>query len=141
MALLRYNHTAQKMVSNGVNIAGLRLILLSSQAIFDPVHTTQAQVTNNEAWVVEGNGWPVGGVLLPSFAITIINTDDAMADFADISKIATGGPIGPAYSGLISDGTIPLFFQDFLSAQIAPVGTPFNIYVNVNGLYRVGDLT
>ncbi len=139
MALQRYNHTVEMIMNGTVNWDEVRLILLTDPAVFDPSHTTQNQVTSNGAWDVDGNGWDVGGVKLPNFHQTLINTDEGMADFDDISRWATGGQIGPTMGCLISDGVYALFFQNFGTTLLAPNGTEMRVYVNVNGLYRIVD--
>jgi hypothetical protein len=138
LALQRYNHTIKLLLEQSVNLGALKLMLLNSSAAFNAAHTALTQVTNAGAYEVSGAGWDAGGeILTPAFSI--INTDGAMMDFSDLSVTAVGGTIGPAYAALIHDGTYPLWFETFPSAQDAGDGTPMNVSFNENGIMRVND--
>jgi len=137
MPMLRYNNTVKNLMDGVINQANLRLVLLSPSAVFDPTDSSMDEATNSGAWEVDGNGWTIGGEPLPNFANYLLGADEGMADFDDITKMAAGGTIGPAAAILITDGVVPLFFQQFGTVLIAEEGTKFFVHVNANGLYRI----
>lgn len=140
----RYNHTLKKIINKEVTYTTLKVMLLNNSAAFDATDTTlagPAGVANaNE---VSGNGWTVGGETLASVAVTIVDTDGAMIDAADLEKTASGASIGPAYAAVIYDDTdasdAPLWYVDFGEAKEADDGTPFKFTINASGLIRVTD--
>jgi len=102
MATLQlYDHTAQRFMS-GANAAEdtYKVMLLNATATFNAAHTTLTSVSNANAYEVYGNGWTQLGETLASVAISLITTNDAMFDAADISKAISGGNLGP-YKALV----------------------------------------
>lgn len=138
MALQRYNHTLQLLLSQQVNLETIKAMLLSNAASFAATDTTVNAVTNTGGYEVSGFGWDAGGELLIPI-ISITDTDGALLDFEDISVMAAGGSIGVAYSVLIFSEDIPLFFETFLEPQTAADGTPMNLNFDPQGLLRVRD--
>lgn len=143
ITISRYNHTAKKVLNSEITLSDLAFMLLGVSAAFNAAHTGIDQVaganTPPRANEVSGNGWTTGGEDLASVAITTVATSGAMIDAADITKTATGGPIGPAYAGVIyekASGDV-LWYVDFDGAQEAGVGTDFKITFHANGIARV----
>lgn len=101
------------------------------------VHTAMS----GGSYEVFGNGWLVGGALLDNGAVSIVTTNDTMLDCDDETVTASGGSIGPAYKGLIYDGTTlaPLWFYDFGGAETAGDATDFKIVPSASGLFRAAD--
>lgn len=143
VTISRYNHTAKLLLNKEIVYTTLKCMLLNATASFTATHTTLAQVTNTGAYEVSGNGWAVGGELLGSVAVTIVDTNDAMLDAADISKTASGGSIGPAPFAVVYDDThasdAPLWFINFDGSKEAGVGTDFKVNWNASGLFRIAD--
>lgn len=143
VSISRYNHTAKKLLNKEVTYTTLKAQLLNATATFTATHTTLTQVNNAGAYQVSGNGWTAGGELLGSVAVTVVDTNDAMLDAADITKTATGGSIGPAYGCVIYDdtdaGDAPLWFINFDGVREAGEGTDFKIVWNASGIYRTAD--
>lgn len=143
VTISRYNHTAKLCLNKEITYSTLKAMLLSADASFTATNTTLNQVSNSGAYQVSGNGWDSGGETLQSVAITVVDTDGAMLDCADLVITATGGDIGPAYRCVIYDDThasdAPLWFIDFDEAKTAGVGTDFRITFNASGLFRVTD--
>lgn len=125
-----YNHTA-KLFSNGdVSLAGLKFMLTDGYTFA----ATETAMTNATAAEVSGNGWDLGGEAIASAAVTTVTTNDAKLDGSDISVTASGGAIGPADGGVITDGTYPLAYVAFGEAKTADEGTPFNVNWNADGI-------
>ena len=141
VTISRYNHTLKKLLNKEVTLTTLKVMLLSSSASFTASHTALTSVNNSGAYQVSGNGWTAGGITLASVAVTVVNTNGAMLDAADVSVTASGGTIGPASAAVIYDDTdasdAPLFYIDFGGAESAGVGTDFKITFNANGIERV----
>lgn len=133
-----YNHTAKLFANGDVTLSTLKLQLLTDSATFDATHTALASVNNAAAYEVDGNGWDTGGETLTGVAVTVITTNDAKLDADDITVTATGGPIGPAYKGVIYDDTdasdAPLFFINFDGAKEAGETTDFKVTWHANGI-------
>lgn len=124
-----YNHTTRLLMAGSVDWANLKVMLLNDTATFVATHTTIDQVSNTAAYEVSGNGWTVGGELLPVVTITTVTTNDAVVDADDVEPIATGGTIGPAWKAAIYDATSGLVLKwvDFGEAWQAGETTPFRI--------------
>jgi hypothetical protein len=131
-----YNHTAQLILNQSVDINNLKAMLLDNNkaALFNATHTTVNQVAGSltgspleRANEVYGYGWDQGGELLAGVTVTTVNTNDALLDATDISVTPSGGDIGPTYAALIYDATNskPLAFNDFGEVKLAGVGTLF----------------
>jgi hypothetical protein len=138
-----YNHTLRLFLTNQVDLATLKVELLSDSATFVSTHATKAQVDNTGAYEVSGNGWAVGGPLLTgavftSIAVSDATVDDCMFDADDVNQTANGDTIGPAYKGLVYNSTTskPLFLIDFGQAQSAGDTTPFKIRWPINGIFN-----
>lgn len=133
-----YNHTAKLFANGEVTLSTLKLMLLTDDATFDATDTALTDVSNAAAYEVDGNGWPTGGELLANVAVTITTTNDAKLDADDITVTATGGPIGPAYKGVLYDDTdasdAPLFFINFDGAKEAGETTDFKVTWHANGI-------
>ena len=131
-----YNHTRKLFANNEVTLANLKLMLVNNYT-FDATETNMSGVASAE--MVWGNGWDSEGEPIPSAAITVVNTNEAMLDATDISVTATGGNIGPASGAIIYEtggAGIPLFYIDFQGSETAGVGTPFNVNWNASGIAR-----
>lgn len=137
MALQRYNHTINQIVSGAVDVTDLKVMLLDNNAVFDPTHTSIDEVSNSGAYEVYGNGWTQGGEPFANAAFSIVDTSNSMFDMDNLAVTATGGNIGPANAALLFVNNIPLFFQAFDAPQEAGDGTPFLININANGLFRM----
>jgi hypothetical protein len=142
----RYNHTAQKLrdLSFTAEAANFYFELVNGTTPFDATHTTKAQVDNSGADEVSGNGWTAGGENLTSVDVTIVNTNDAMIDAADIVVTATGGSIsatdGFIYvdEGGLGSTLTPLWYYDFGETLTATDGNNFTVAFNANGISRGG---
>lgn len=143
VTISRYNHTAKLLLNKEIVYTTLKAMLLNATATFTASHTALTTVTNAGAYEVSGNGWAVGGETFGSVAVTVVDTNDAMLDAVDITKTASVGSIGPAYSCVVYDDThvsdAPLWFIDFGGVKEAGVGTDFKITLNASGLYRTAD--
>lgn len=128
-----YNHTRKLFANGEVNVSNLKVMLRNAATTFNPAHTSVGQLSGAE---VSGNGWAAGGQPINNAAITITGTNQAKLDGDNISVTATGGPIGPASSAVITDGTTLLFFIDFDGPQQAGETTPFNINWHADGIVR-----
>lgn len=134
-----YNHTVKKFANNEINVANLKFMLLdaASGSIFDATQTNCSQLAAHE---VSGSGWTQDGVALTNAAITTVTTNDAKLDADDISVTASGGAIGPAFSGVLKydvgspDVDIPLAFVDFGQSEEAGDTTDFKIVWPANGI-------
>lgn len=136
----RYNHTVKKLLNGEIDLSDLAFMLLDDDAaaLFDATDTNISAVSGNE---VDGNGWTTGGEDLANVAVTVITTNDAKIDADDISITATGGPIGPAESGVIYEKTSGdlLWFYDFGQAETAGEDTDFKVIINANGISFTSD--
>ena len=139
----QYNGTAQHILAKGADGLALKFELLSNSALFNAAHTTRSQVNNTLAYAISGNGWPAGGAALVGLVSTAVTTNDAILDANDISVVAAGGTIGPAYKGVIYDDNDPsdkpLFFFDFEGAKQAENGTNFQVQMSADGLVKLND--
>lgn len=130
-----YNHSVKLFANGEVSLADLKFMLLddNAAALFDATDTDMTGLTGAE---VDGNGWTSGGEVLAGAAVTTVTTNDAKLDADDISVTATGGPIGPAESGVIfdSDSNKPLAFVDFGQAEEAGETTDFKVVWPTGGI-------
>lgn len=133
-----YDHTVKLLANKEVTFTTIKAELLNSTAVaaFDATHTTKNQVDGTGANEVSGNGWTAGGELLASVAVTQVTTNDAKLDADDVSKTATGGPIGPARGALLYDSTSskPLAMIDFGQDEEAGQDTDFKLVWNTSGI-------
>lgn len=142
----RYNHTVKKLLNNEINYSDLFWMLLNNSASFTATHTSIDDVAGADssparANEVFGNGWTEGGELLANCAVTVVNTNDAKIDADDISVLATGGSIGPAYKAALYEKTSgdALLFIDFGQVEEAGEGTDFKVIFNANGIIITSD--
>jgi hypothetical protein len=126
-----YNHTRKLFANGEVTVSNLKVMLVNAYTF----SAAQTNLTNVTAAQVSGNGWPVGGPVVASAAITVEGAN-AKLDGSDISITASGGEIGAATALVVVDATSskPLFHFTFPSSQTAGEGTPFNINWNVAGI-------
>ena len=134
-----YNHTTRLLGS--LDLDNLRCMLLDDTASFVASHTTLTDVAGAmHAKEVSGNGWTTGGEFLANVEWKTVTTNDAILDCDDISVVATGGIIGPAYAAVYYDDThpddAPLVYIDFGEAVDAGEATPFFITISPNGIIR-----
>lgn len=59
-----YDDAVADFADKTVDLANLKLTLLTSSASFDSTDTTLSAATNAGAWELSSGGWPAGGVLL-----------------------------------------------------------------------------
>lgn len=128
-----YNHTAKLFANGEVSLSDLTFMLLDNSGTFDATDTDISDVSTNQ---VSGSGWTAGGEAIANAAVTVTTTNDATLDGDDIEVTATGGPIGPAYYGVIydSDSGNLLFHVNFDGAKQADSGTPFKVVWHSNGI-------
>ena len=73
-----------------------------------------------------------------SVTLSLVTTNDAAFDAADVSWTASGGAIGPARYALIYNDTDtddpPVVYIDLGENKTADAGTPFNITFNASGI-------
>lgn len=134
MTAYAYNQTRRLFAAGQVSFADLKVMLLGAGATFDATHTDIAELSSHE---VSGNGWAAGGETLVNAQVVTTDTNGALLTAEDIEKIATGGPIGPAYDAVIYDedsGSV-LFYQEFGGAREAPLGDPFIYRFNPSGIH------
>lgn len=133
-----YNHTTALIAGQVVNLANIKAMLLDASASFLATDTTIDAVSNLGAKQVSGNGWTIGGETLTSVAAATVTTNDALIDADDISVLATGGNIGPAYAAVLYDATSnkPLKYIDFGQAWTAGETTPFKLRI-LAGLFNI----
>jgi hypothetical protein len=139
-----YNHTRKKLFDLSMvdEASNFYLMLVDGTTAFDATHTTLAAATDSEADEIDGNGWTTGGENLASVAVSIVDTNGAMIDCADVTVTASGGSIAAEYAIIYVDeggaGTTktPLWFYDFGETITANAGTDFEAPINANGLHR-----
>jgi hypothetical protein len=134
VTITKYNHTRKLFANQQIALANIKLMLLTGHT-FSAAHTAIASISGDQ---VSGNGWTAGGITLSGAAVTVVNTNEAMLDAADVGPTATGGDIGPATAAVLYDatGNFPLYYIDFDGTQTAGVGTPFNVVWSANGIDR-----
>jgi hypothetical protein len=135
-----YNHTRKLLWNKEVDFAVLKAMLVGAGYAFGAAETVMSTAAAQQ---VSGNGWTAGGPTLASVAITVVDTNGAMIDAADVSVNASGGSIGPATGVVIYDSTganaaawKPLFYYEFAEAKTATVGQPFNLTFATTGIAR-----
>jgi hypothetical protein len=129
-----YNHARKLIAGQEVDLTNLKVMLLDSSFTFDATDTDMTGITGNE---VSGNGWAAGGEVIGSVAASIVNTNEAKIDGADVVKAASGGSIGPASYYVVYDATNnkPLTCVTFGSPQTATVGNNFSVTFNAAGIF------
>lgn len=135
-----YNHTARLLGS--LDLENLRVMLLDNTAAFVATDTKLVDVAGvANAKEVDGNGWTTGGEFLANVEWKTVTNNDAILDCDDVSVIATGGVIGPAYAAVYYDDThpddAPIAFVNFGEAVDAGDATPFLITISPNGIARI----
>ena len=136
-----YNTTPQGILDQSIHLDSLKLMLLNNTASFNATHTTLNQVAGSgHTKEVAGNGWTVGGEdVTPDYET--YDTNSARIIFDQISVLAAGGDIGPAYAYVIYDDADtddrPLGYCDFGGARTANDGTPFNVDSPSAGMFYI----
>lgn len=140
-----YNHTTLLLLGGGTSIDfdALKIVLLDNTASFVATDTTINTVTNTGSKEVSGNGWSAGGVLITNTTLSTVATSVACLDADDVSVLATGGDIGPAYAAVIYDSTVAngpvLFYIDFDGPKSEADGNSFIIRWSANGIFRLSS--
>lgn len=133
-----YNHTVNRFV-NGLNAStDTYIINLYSVFDFDATDTTKALAEGGATQLSTANGYTQNNKALASVTLSLVTTNDAAFDAADVSWTASGGAIGPARYALIYNDTDtdkpPVVYIDFGENKTADSGTPFNITFNASGI-------
>ena len=134
-----YNQTASLVMQGKLATSNtFKVMLLDSDATFNPAHTKFTDVSSDE---VSGNGWTAGGETLANAGITIVTTDDAKFDADDVSVVATPAAITASAAVIgVDDGAGGydlLAFVDFGVEQTAEAGNVFSIIWDANGIFQV----
>jgi hypothetical protein len=137
-----YNHTVNRFV-NGLNGSGDSYIInLYSEFTFNAANTTKAAAESGATQLPTANGYTENAKTLGSVTLSLVTTNDAAFDAADVSWTASGGPIGPARYAMIYNDTDaddpPLVYIDLEENKTADNGTPFNITFNASGIVLFG---
>jgi hypothetical protein len=105
------------------------------------INSSGSQSGVHTAWYagsyeVAGNNWTPFGEPIANATVTTVTTNDTKLDGDDVSKTATGGPIGPARKALVYDWKTmkPLAFVDFGEDEEAGEDTDFKIVWHSNGI-------
>ena len=136
-----YNNTVKRLVNKEVTLSTLKFMLLDNTASFTASDDSLEDVAGSgNTKEVDGSGWTTGGETLTGVAVTVVSTNDAMLDADDISVTATGGPIGPAYAGVLYDDTdasdAPLAYIDFGTDEQAGEDTDFKVVWGADGIIK-----
>jgi len=133
-----YDHTVRLFADTGggLDLTDLYVELLDPGAPFAASETSMDNVDDTGTQEVYGNQWDTGGMLLTACGVSIVTTNDAKLDAADITVTATGGAIGPADAAVIYAKTLnkPLVYIDFGEVKTADAGTDFKITWNASGI-------
>lgn len=133
-----YDHTVSKFADGSFAAGDTYKINLYSAFTFTASDTTKAAAETGATQLATNFGYTQDTKTLGSFAISIITTNDAKLDAADVTWTASGGDIGPAQYALVYNETDtndpPVFFIDFGQAETATDGTDFRIVWNANGI-------
>ena len=118
-----------------------KLMLLDNTATFVAANTLLNDVAGvGHTKEVSGNGWTLGGETLAGVSGSIINVNETKLDATDISKTATGGSIGPAFSAVLfnADGgdDPPFIYFDFETSKEAITGRDFIFRWASDGLFN-----
>lgn len=129
-----YNHTRRLFAAGDVDIADLKVMLLSGHTL-DPTHTNISAIVADE---VHGFGWPEGGAAIPNPTLTTTSTNEATLDGDDVSEDANGGDITADGAVIYHDATgseYPLFHLDPGGEQSAADGFPFGVVWHEDGIH------
>lgn len=85
-----YDGAVAGFLTDSVTFVNLRLMLLAPSVVFNPSHTTIAQVTNNGVDEVWGGGWPQGGPTLTDVNISDVNGTVALRANPVAGNITSG---------------------------------------------------
>ena len=139
VTIFLYDHTLR--LAGSLDLTNLRIMLLDNTATFARANTALVDVAGAaHAKEIDGNGWTTGGEFLANVEWKTVTTNDAILDCDDISVVASGGMIGPAYAAVFYDDAhpsdAPLIYVDFGEAVSAGEATPFLLTISANGLFR-----
>lgn len=133
-----YDHTVSRFASGANAVDDTYKINLYSAFTFDAADTTKAAAETGGTQLSTANGYTQDDKALGSVAVSVVTTNDAKFDAADVSWTASGGDIGPASYAMIYNDTDaddpPVACIAFGEAKTANTGTPFNITWDAAGI-------
>lgn len=129
-----YTSAMPDILNGTIKLNSLKAMLLSPTAAFDPNHTTISAVNGSGAREVYGNGWPQGGIVLPTASYAAEPPYGVKLVMAAAYANATSGVI-EADRAVIYDSSNgkPLVFIDFEAKRSAETGKRFGFNFS-NGL-------
>lgn len=134
-----YNHTLALIAAQDIDLANLKVMLLTSSASFDAADTTIDAVAGaaspDRANEFYGNGWPQGGKTVANVAASTITTNDAKLAGDQTSQTASGGSIGPCRYVLLYDSASdkPLILYNLGQDEYAGDTTDFKLTFDLLG--------
>jgi hypothetical protein len=132
-----YNHTASKFADGSFAVGDTYTINLYTVLSFDATATTKAAAESGATQVSTAFGYTQDAKNLASVAVSVVTTNDAKFDAADVQWTASGGAIA-ASKALIYNNTDandpPVAYIDLDGSQSAGDGTTFNIVWSASGI-------
>lgn len=133
-----YNHTVSRFASGANAVSDTYKINLYSVFDFDAADTTKALAEGGATQLSTANDYTQDMKELVDVTVSVVTTNDAKFDAADVSWTASGGDIGPASYAMIYNDTDaddpPVAYIAFGEAKTANTGTPFNITWDAAGI-------
>jgi hypothetical protein len=134
-----YNHTTALIAAQTMDLANLKVMLLTSSASFDATHTSVDAVAGaaspDRANEFYGNGWPQGGKTVANVTASTITTNDAKLSGDQVAQTASGGSIGPCRYVLLYDSASmkPLILYNLGQDEYAGDTTDFKLTFDLLG--------
>jgi hypothetical protein len=132
-----FNHTLSKFLDGSFAVGDTYKLKLYSALTPDLTDTTLAAVDAGGTEATTGTGYTAGGATLASVAVTIVSTNGAQLDAADVSWTASGGTIAASHGVIYNDTDAddpPVAVINFDGTQTAGDGTNFNVNFNASGI-------
>ena len=134
-----FDNTRKQFANGEVRLADLKVMLVNNNtaAVFNKAYNNISQIVANE---ISGNNWTAGGEAVASAAIAVTGTNNAVLTGNNITRTASGGPIGSALGAVLyqcnATTAFPYLQIDFGGAQSAGDGTAFKINWNASGIIQ-----
>jgi hypothetical protein len=135
-----YNHTARLFFSGANATTDTYKVALLSGATYNATNEALSQVTSGSFEIANANGYTTGGVALTGWAVTTVDTKDAMVDANDAVWTASGAGIEARQAVIYNDtdpSDPPLYFIDFGELKVANAGSDFKIIWPSTGIAKV----
>lgn len=136
-----YHNVIDKLLDDIIDLETLKITLLSGDAVFDPTHTTLAEVTGSGAFEIADGGWPAGGLLVTG-VVKVADADRVLLKSDPIMRVITGSALTARYAVVYDASAVdetPVAFIDFLADKTIAKNTELVLSFRSGNLIAFGS--